>query len=108
MNHDQGSDSRRIHSPELRTHHRLRERNERKPRHREGEVTMTYSLPRISYRPSSDRRFEKVMTMLRFGLGRGFTFGLVYPVVLQALTDRPEGTPQEICEDVTILLQKRS
>jgi len=69
---------------------------------------MTYSLPRITYRPSTDPRFEKVMTLLRFGLGRGFTFGLVYPVVRQALEDRPEGTPQEICEDVTILLQKGS
>ena len=69
---------------------------------------MTYSLPRITYRPSTDPRFEKVMTLLRFGLGRGFTFGLVYPVVRQALTDRPEGTPQEIAEDVTILLQKGS
>ena len=48
------------------------------------------------------------MTLLRFGLGRGFTFGLVYPLVLQALEDRPEGTPQEIAEDVTILLQKGS
>jgi hypothetical protein len=77
---------------------------------------MTYSLPRITYRPSSDPRFEEVMTLLRFGLGRGyqhaggsgFTFGLVYPVVRQALEDRPEGTVQEICEDVTILLQKGS
>ena len=76
---------------------------------------MTYSLPRITYRPSADPRFEEVMTLLRFGLGgglhgggRGFHFGLVYPVVRQALEDRPEGTPQEICEDVTILLQKGS
>jgi len=69
---------------------------------------MTFSLPRVTYRPSADPRFEEVMSLLRFGLGRGFTFGLVYPVVRQALEDRPEGTPQEICEDVTILLQKGS
>ena len=69
---------------------------------------MTFSLPRISYRPSADPRFEEVMSLLRFGLDRGFTFGLVYPVVRQALEDRPEGTPQEIAEDVTILLQKGS
>ena len=69
---------------------------------------MTYSLPRITHRPSADPRFEEAMTLLRFGLGRGFHFGLVYPVVRQALEDRPEGTPQEICEDVTILLQKGS
>jgi hypothetical protein len=69
---------------------------------------MTFSLPRVTYRPVNNPHFEQVMTLLRFGLGRGFTFGLVYPLVLQALEDRPEGTPQEIAEDVTILLQKGS
>ena len=69
---------------------------------------MTFSLPRVTYRPSADPRFEEVMSLLRFGLGRGFHFGLVFPVVRQALEDRPEGTPQEIAEDVTILLQKGS
>lgn len=76
---------------------------------------MTYSLPRVTYRPVNNPHFEQVMTLLRFELGgglhgggRGFTFGLVYPLVLQALEDRPEGTPQEIVEDVTILLQKGS
>ena len=69
---------------------------------------MAFSFPRVTYRPVNNPHFEQVMTLLRFGLGRGFTFGLVYPLVVQALEDRPEGTPQEIAEDVTILLQKGS
>ena len=68
---------------------------------------MTYSLPRITYR-SHPRIVGEVINILRFELGRGFHYGLVIRPVCQAVADRPEGTPREIADDVTILLQKGS
>ena len=38
---------------------------------------MTYSLPRITYRPSADPRFEEVMTLLALGWVVVFTAGVV-------------------------------
>ena len=64
---------------------------------------MTYSRPRVTYR-SHSRFVGEVINILRFELGRGFHYGLVIRSVCQAVADRPEGTPQEICEDVVVML----